>query len=326
MVAEMLLLTWAPLKGEVVQIILLSRRHGAARTLSFDLRWLVAGIFMLVGVSLSLGTFVGVQMSPQTEAVAHDDSQIINQALDEQRAEVGAVRVDAQRQLDAFAVYVAELQARLTRLDALGERLTELADIDSSEFDFSLNVGQGGAEDAYGSAAYAPPAFMSTLDDLALQLDSREQQLEVLEQLLAERRLTEAEYLAGRPVLQGYVSSPFGRRIHPLTGRATVHKGVDFAAKAGSPVISVAAGVVTFSGRKNGYGNVVEVSHADGYTTLYAHNKRNVVQVGDLVKRGQTIALVGSTGRSTGYHVHFEVTKLGRVVNPSSYIARVSGN
>lgn len=281
---------------------------------------------MLVGVSLSLGTFVGVQMSPQTEAVAHDDSQIINQALDEQRAEVGAVRVDAQRQLDAFAVYVAELQARLTRLDALGERLTELADIDSSEFDFSLNVGQGGAEDAYGSAAYAPPAFMSTLDDLALQLDSREQQLEVLEQLLAERRLTEAEYLAGRPVLQGYVSSPFGRRIHPLTGRATVHKGVDFAAKAGSPVISVAAGVVTFSGRKNGYGNVVEVSHADGYTTLYAHNKRNVVQVGDLVKRGQTIALVGSTGRSTGYHVHFEVTKLGRVVNPSSYIARVSGN
>ncbi len=326
MVAEMLLLTWAPLKGEVVQIILLSRRHGAARTLSFDLRWLVAGIFILVGVSLSLGTFVGVQMSPQTEAIAHDDSQIINQALDEQRAEVGAVRVDAQRQLDAFAVYVAELQARLTRLDALGERLTELADIDSSEFDFSLNVGQGGAEDAYGSAAYAPPAFMSTLDDLALQLDSREQQLEVLEQLLAERRLTEAEYLAGRPVLQGYVSSPFGRRIHPLTGRATVHKGVDFAAKAGSPVISVAAGVVTFSGRKNGYGNVVEVSHADGYTTLYAHNKRNVVQVGDLVKRGQTIALVGSTGRSTGYHVHFEVTKLGRVVNPSSYIARVSGN
>ncbi|WP_417660702.1 M23 family metallopeptidase [Pseudomonas sp.] len=309
-----------------MQIILLSRRHGAARTLSFDLRWLVAGIFILVGVSLSLGTFVGVQMSPQTEAIAHDDSQIINQALDEQRAEVGAVRVDAQRQLDAFAVYVAELQARLTRLDALGERLTELADIDSSEFDFSLNVGQGGAEDAYGSAAYAPPAFMSTLDDLALQLDSREQQLEVLEQLLAERRLTEAEYLAGRPVLQGYVSSPFGRRIHPLTGRATVHKGVDFAAKAGSPVISVAAGVVTFSGRKNGYGNVVEVSHADGYTTLYAHNKRNVVQVGDLVKRGQTIALVGSTGRSTGYHVHFEVTKLGRVVNPSSYIARVSGN
>lgn len=325
MVAEMLLPTWAPPKGEVVQIILLSRRHGAARTLSLDLRWLVAGVFMLVGVSLSVGTFVGVWMSPDTEVASHDDSQIINQALDEQRAEVGAVRVDAQRQLDAFAAYVAELQARLTRLDALGERLTELADIDSSEFDFSLNVGQGGPEEPYDSAAYAPPAFMSTLDDLALQLDSREQQLEVLEQLLAERRLNEAEYLAGRPVLQGYVSSPFGRRTDPLTGRGSVHKGVDFAAKAGSPVVSVAAGVVTFSGRKNGYGNVVEVSHADGYVTLYGHNKRNLVQVGDLVKRGQTIALVGSTGRSTGYHVHFEVTKLGRVVNPSSYIARVSG-
>ncbi|MCY1530968.1 Peptidase family M23 [compost metagenome] len=249
----------------------------------------------------------------------------LTQVLDEQRAEVGAVRVDAQRQLDAFAAHVAELQARLTRLDALGERLTELADLDSSEFDFSLNVGQGGPEDLLGSAAYAPPSFISTLDELALRLDSREQQLEVLEQLLAERQLNEAEYLAGRPVLQGYMSSPFGRRTDPLSGRLSVHKGVDFAAKAGSDVVAVAAGVVTASGRRSGYGNTVEISHTDGYVTLYAHNQRNLVQVGDLVQRGQTIAKVGSTGRSTGYHVHFEVSKNGRLVNPASYIARVSG-
>ncbi|MCW1935953.1 peptidoglycan DD-metalloendopeptidase family protein [Pseudomonas sp. MDMC_285] len=153
---------------------------------------------------------------------------------------------------------------------------------------------------------------MSALDSLALRVESREQQLEVLEQLLGERRLSEAETLSGRPVLQGYVSSPFGRRVHPLTGRVSVHKGVDFASKPGSDVVSVAAGIVTFSGKKNGYGNVVEISHADGYVTLYAHNQSNTVQIGDLVQRGETIAKVGRSGRSTGYHVHFEVSKDGR--------------
>jgi murein DD-endopeptidase MepM/ murein hydrolase activator NlpD len=305
-----------------VHIILLSRHHGAARSLSLDLRWLLLALLLALGVALASGVAVGAWWAPATVAV-QDDSKI-NQVLDKQRAEVGAVRLDAQRQLDAFAVHVAELQARLTRLDALGARLTELADLDASEFDFSLNVGQGGAEDTLGDAAYAPPPFMDELDQLSLRLDSREQLLEVLEQLIGDRQLSEAEYLSGMPVRHGYMSSPFGRRVHPLTGRNTQHKGVDFAAKPGSDVVAVAAGVVSFSGVKSGYGNVIEVSHADGYTTLYAHNKQNIVQIGDLVQRGQTIAKVGRSGRASGYHVHFEVTKSGRLVNPASYIARVN--
>ena len=302
-----------------MHIILLSRHHGAARSLSLDLRWLLLALLLALGVALASGVAVGAWWAPATVAV-QDDSKI-NQVLDEQRAEVGAVRLDAQRQLDAFAVHVAELQARL---DALGARLTELADLDASEFDFSLNVGQGGAEDTLGDAAYAPPPFMDELDQLSLRLDSREQLLEVLEQLIGDRQLSEAEYLSGMPVRHGYMSSPFGRRVHPLTGRNTQHKGVDFAAKPGSDVVAVAAGVVSFSGVKSGYGNVIEVSHADGYTTLYAHNKQNIVQIGDLVQRGQTIAKVGRSGRASGYHVHFEVTKSGRLVNPASYIARVN--
>ncbi|WP_347505944.1 M23 family metallopeptidase [Pseudomonas anguilliseptica] len=305
-----------------MHIILLSRHHGAARSLSLDLRWLLLALLLALGAALASGVAVGAWWAPATVAV-QDDSKI-NQVLDEQRAEVGAVRLDAQLQLDAFAVHVAELQARLTRLDALGARLAELADLDASEFDFSLNVGQGGAEDALGDAAYAPPPFMDELDQLSLRLDSREQLLEVLEQLIGDRQLSEAEYLSGMPVRHGYMSSPFGRRVHPLTGRKTQHKGVDFAAKPGSDVVAVAAGVVSFSGVKSGYGNVIEVSHADGYTTLYAHNKQNIVQIGDLVQRGQTIAKVGRSGRASGYHVHFEVTKDGRVVNPASYIARVN--
>lgn len=323
MVAESLLPTWLPPKGESMHIILLSRRHGAARTLSLDMRWLLAAMLILVGLSLAGGMAFGAWWAPHSQQLP--DSVQTTQALDQQRAEVGAVRLDAQRQLDAFAAHVAELQARLTRLDALGERLTELAELDSSEFDFSLNVGQGGAEDLQGEAAYAPPPFMDALDQLSLRLDSREQLLEVLEQVIGERRLSEAEYLSGMPVRQGYMSSPFGRRVHPLTGRNTQHKGVDFAAKPGSDVVAVAAGVVTFSGKKSGYGNTVEISHADGYVTLYAHNQSNVAQIGELVQRGQTIAKVGRSGRATGYHVHFEVSKGGNPVNPAIFIARVSG-
>lgn len=305
-----------------MHIILLSRHHGAARSLSLDLRWLLLALLVALGAALASGVVVGAWWAPATVKV-QDDTQL-NQVMDQQRAEVGEVRRDAQRQLDAFAVHVAELQARLTRLDALGARLTELAELDANEFDFSLNVGQGGAEDALGDAAYAPPPFMDELDRLSLRLDSREQLLEVLEQLIGERQLSEGEYLSGMPVRQGYMSSPFGRRVHPLTGRNTQHKGVDFAAKPGSDVVAVAAGVVSFSGVKSGYGHTVEISHADGYTTLYAHNKSNNVQIGDLVQRGQTIAAVGRSGRASGYHVHFEVTKSGRLVNPASYIARVN--
>ncbi|GIZ12351.1 M23 family metallopeptidase [Pseudomonas sp. NCCP-436] len=301
-----------------MHIILLNGRNGSARTISLNLGWLLLALFLLLAASMGVGATLGARwLMPE---VAVDNS--LAEALDRQREQVGMLRQDAQRQLDAFAVHVAELQARLTRLDALGERLTELAELDAGEFDFSLSVGQGGGEEAFGAPAYAAPPFMETLDELALQVESREHQLKVLEQVLGERRLSEAETLSGRPVLQGYVSSPFGRRVHPLTGRVSIHRGMDFAAKPGSDVVAVAAGVVTYSGRKSGYGNTVEISHADGYVTLYAHNQSNLVQIGDLVRRGQTIAKVGRSGRSTGYHVHFEVSKDGRQVNPALYIAR----
>ncbi|WP_165667252.1 M23 family metallopeptidase [Metapseudomonas otitidis] len=302
-----------------MHIIFLSRDRGAARSLSLDVRWLLLGGLLSFGLALGTGVALGAWMNA-SEAVSADPR--LADALDAQRSEMTQAREDAQRQLDAFAAHIAELQARLTRLDALGERVAELAELDASEFDFSLSVGQGGPEDALDAPAYQPPPFMEVLDQLGERLHSREQQLEVLEQLLGERRLNDATSPAGRPVRQGYVSSPFGVRSDPLTGRLSYHKGVDFAAKAGSDVLAVGAGVVTWSGRKSGYGNLVEISHADGYRTLYAHNQRNLVDVGDLVQRGQAIAKVGSSGRSTGAHVHFEVTRDGEVVNPALYIAR----
>ncbi len=174
----------------------------------------------------------------------------VDAALQAQSAEISSAREDAQRQMDALSVHLGELQARLVRLDALGERLTELADVDPDEFDFSLSVGQGGVDEPLEGSAYAPPSFMATLDELAARLDTREQQLEVLEQLLADKHISQSTYLAGQPVRQGYISSPFGRRVNPVSGRLSMHKGIDFAAPAGSDVVAVAAGVVTWSGAR----------------------------------------------------------------------------
>ena len=303
-----------------MHIILLSRRHGAARSLSLELRWLLLALLLLLSVALGGGVAVGAWWAPATVTV-HDDAQV-NQVLDQQRAEVGAVRLAAQRQLDAFAAHVAELQARLTRLDALGARLTELADLDASEFDFSLNVGQGGAEDALGDSAYAPPAFMDELDQLSLRLDSREQLLEVLEQLIGERQLSEAEYLSGMPVRNGYMSSSFGRRVHPLTGRNTQHKGIDFAAPTGTPIRAVGDGVIDFAGSQGGYGNVVVVQHGSVYSTAYAHLSRMApgVRRGMRVSQGDVIGYVGTSGWSTGPHLHYEFRVNNDARDPNSIV------
>ena len=146
----------------------------------------------------------------------------VDAALQAQSAEISSAREDAQRQMDALSVHLGELQARLVRLDALGERLTELADVDPDEFDSPLSVGQGGVDEPLEGSAYAPPSFMATLDELAARLDTREQQLEVLEQLLADKHISQSTYLAGQPVRQGYISSPFGRRVNPVSGRLSM--------------------------------------------------------------------------------------------------------
>lgn len=301
-----------------MHIIVLSRR-GASRSISLNLRLIASLAGLFTCAILAAGIAVGSWLTPSIQAPQPDAA---TRVLSQQLEQLTSSRRDAQRQLEAFATHVAELQARLTRLDALGARLTEIADLDASEFDFSLAVGQGGPAEPLGGVQYQPATFEETLDELTLQLDSREQQLDVLQQVFAYRQITEAETLSRRPVRDGFVSSPFGRRSDPLTGRASVHKGMDFAGEPGSDILAVAAGVVTRAERAPGYGNVVEISHADGYTTLYGHNQRNLVQVGDLVEPGQVIAKLGSTGRSTGPHLHFEVRKGGRPMNPATFLAQ----
>jgi murein DD-endopeptidase MepM/ murein hydrolase activator NlpD len=140
--------------------------------------------------------------------------------------------------------------------------------------------------------------------------------------LLSNRKLQEQSWLSGRPIEKGWISSGYGKRNDPFTGKLAMHSGIDFAGVEGTNVVSVAAGVVTWVGARSGYGQLVEIAHGDGYVTRYSHNKENLVEPGDVVRKGQAIALMGSTGRSTGAHVHYEVYKHGRSVDPSSYVRR----
>jgi murein DD-endopeptidase MepM/ murein hydrolase activator NlpD len=206
------------------------------------------------------------------------------------------------------------------RLDALGRRLTEMAHLDKGEFDFDSVPAVGGPEGLAEGALVAAPDITSMLDGLSRQIKDRERQLSVLESLISTRNLNRQIVPGGRPVMQGWISSYFGRRTDPFNGRTAYHKGIDFAGPAGSQVVAVAAGVVTYSKDRFGYGKTVEINHGNGYVTRYAHNQRTLVTPGDTVQKGQSIALIGSTGRSTGPHLHFEVLRNGRAIDPMSFV------
>ncbi len=245
-------------------------------------------------------------------------------ALEDQQETVEKARVESDRNLEASAVRIAQLQARIVRLDALGERLTKVGRLEEGEFDFSQAPAMGGPELAVDFATYEPPAYMDMLDQLASDIEDREQQLDVLETLLADRKMQRDVFLAGRPINKGWMSSRFGHRTDPITGKRAWHAGVDFAGKRGSDVVAVAAGVVVFAGTRSGFGEMVEINHGGGYKTLYGHHDELKVKTGDIVRKGDVIGLMGSSGRATGPHVHFEVYKNGRVVDPSTYIHRAS--
>jgi murein DD-endopeptidase MepM/ murein hydrolase activator NlpD len=204
--------------------------------------------------------------------------------------------------------------------------LTAISDLDDGEFNFNQIPALGGPgimlEEGAGFESFD---LIKEIDDLSLQIEDRQQQLELLENLLSDRQTQAETFLAGRPVSSGWISSGFGRRIDPFNGNLAWHEGVDFATGVtGIEVSSVASGVVTFAGERSGYGSIVEVNHGNGYESLYAHNQEILVNSGDIIKKGQVVALSGNSGRSTGPHVHFEIHKNGRVIDPASYINRTN--
>jgi murein DD-endopeptidase MepM/ murein hydrolase activator NlpD len=251
----------------------------------------------------------------------HDLREVaaLRATLATQRDRLAHIDVDSRRDRDALALQLGQLQAQATRLNALGDRLTQVGKLDDGEFDFDTEPALGGPEEASTGTRMAPP-LQQGVDDLRTEFSRQESQLDVLENMLRDRKIDNALLPTGMPVAQGYMASGFGMRTDPVDGRSAMHSGLDFDAPIGTPVMAVADGVVTWSGERSGYGNVVEIDHGNGYMTRYAHNSVLVAQVGERVHAGETIAKVGSTGRSTGPHCHFEVWLKGRPVNPMAYV------
>ena len=301
-----------------MKIILLGEK-GDARAIRLSRQSVVVGMLALV-VGLVLGTYYLIELATSPSMGPETVSQW-QQRLESQQAEVDAMRRRSNAESVAVGRQLAQMQARLHRMEALGARVTAVADLDEGEFSFDEPAPQGGPV----SASAAAPDFLelkSSMDDLAAGLKARESELEILESMLLDRDIRESKAIAGRPVTWGWMSSKFGRRLDPFTGKSAWHAGVDFAGKENSDVIAVAGGVVTHAGKRYGYGLMVEITHGDGYVTRYGHHSEVLVAVGDVVKPRQVIGKMGSSGRSTGPHVHFEVLKNGKHVDPTRYVAR----
>lgn len=295
------------------------------RTLELKKTWLapIIAISLIVPLALGFGGYM-VASSWSDPIIDRSIAEKWGQQIVEQQQQLAEVNDQAGVQLHALTARLGVLQAQLLRLDALGERLLDVAGIDSDEFDFGLAPAIGGPElaEVELSTSYQPPSFSYALEELDQTLSHREQQLRILESLLDTRRVKADTSVAGRPIVKGWLSSRYGQRTDPFTGRLTMHRGVDFAAKDGSDVLATGAGLVIYAGNRWGYGNLVEINHGNGLVTRYAHLKDVIAQKGDIVKAQDVIGTVGSTGRSTGPHVHYEVLKNGHQVNPAIYIAK----
>ncbi len=298
---------------------IVSSRTGNVRQFDLTRPKVLLGVAVVALVSISLVFGAGLQVGRFVAGPLKNEQ--LARKVEQQRLDIKAARGQLQGNVDALASRVGMMNAHLIRLDALGRRITDLANLDRGEFDFDKPPPAGGpegAEQVSGSAQV--PELTAVLDALESQLADRERQLTVLESLMSTRQLGERILPGGLPVIGGWISSHFGFRSDPITGHTAFHSGVDFAAVPGSHVIATGPGIVSFAGYRTGYGNVVEITHPTGYVTLYGHNSRNLVHEGETVQKGQAVAVIGSTGRSTGTHVHFEVERNGSPVNPTRYL------
>ena len=309
-----------------MNVVIVGKGLGKPRQLSLSGPLAVAAILLVAGIISAAGFVGGHWYAAATgSGVSTNELYGMTEELQQAREQIDAIRQENEDTLDAMAFRIAQMNARMIRLDALGRRLTEMANLEDGEFDFDEPPAMGGPEEPVMTGSnVAVPDVVEAMQSLDMQLENREAQLGVLESVIANQNLKQRVYPQGRPVNSGWISSYFGKRTDPFTGKPANHTGIDFAGKSGADVVAVADGVVTWSSKRYGYGLMVEINHGNGYTTRYAHNSENLVAVGDEVKKGQVVARMGETGRATGPNLHFEVLRDGRRMNPVNFIRAAS--
>ncbi len=325
-----------------MNIILVRKRSGA----TFDINLSRSFIIMISLLFLSIPIityYLGFIANDRVPSIADLDKpeniepirtklnqivgSIYREELARQQEELDSLKQHNQENINALTNSLAKLQAHIIRLDALGHRLTEVAKLDKKAFNFDFEPAMGGPADSSDgsfekdfSENIKYSEFIRRMTQVTEDIDSRSKQLTLLENLLIADHFRLAMTPSGNPAKKGWISSYFGMRKDPFTGKRKMHKGVDVAGKSGSSVLATADGIVIRVEKQKGYGKLIEIDHGYKLSTRYGHNKTIAVKVGDIVKQGQIIATMGSTGRSTGPHVHYEVLRNGKQVNPQKYI------
>lgn len=302
-----------------MQVIIMHSRLTQAKSVTLTSKHLVFAIllFSLLAVLLAfLLLSVGARFSDTAAAKA-----ILPEALQSGGAGVSSDRY-LKENLAAMAVKLGEMQAQLIRLDALGERVQGLAGVKPEEFNFKEAPGRGGVEvlGQVGKSELGLVDFQAAMGALALDLNYRSDYLNVVESRLMSFKLQAKLLPTIAPVNVGYNASTFGRRLDPFSGRTAFHEGLDFSAPTGTPIVAAAGGVVIAAEYHPEFGNMLEIDHGGDMMTRYAHASKLLAKVGDIVKRGQHVANIGSTGRSTGAHLHFEVRIKGIPQNPHKFL------
>ena len=294
-----------------MNVILVSNRWAESRSIYLGGRQLVLLMLLLFG--LMIVVIMGVQFALLRLAPDGVGQVLINRMpiqLNQHLYE--------RSSLDTLAIKLGEMQARVQRLDALGGRLVKLAGMKSSDFQFDQPPAQGGP--LVSQAALSSAGLAQQLDALTRVVADRSDKLVTLETLLMQNQLSRALLPSSAPINDGVYTSNFGWRLDPFTGKSAMHEGVDFMAEAGTAILASAGGVVVYADTHPQYGNMVEIDHGNDIVTRYAHASKLLVKVGQVVRRGDKIAEVGSTGRSTGNHLHFEVRYKGIAQNPVRFL------
>ncbi len=288
------------------------------------LRWLsIVIIFALIsGFIVHLVLSTNEQPNHSVNYLASESTVTSNQLKGVTVTAVNNVELK-KLQLTALTMKLAELQSHVLRLNALGGRLADNANIPEQEFDFNKLPPSGGPSGTRGDVSRTSfKELLVEITRLENSLNNKENQLTMLESLTLGHHIENTRYLSGRPITKGWLSSYFGLRKDPFNGRPSMHKGIDFAGKEDGEIIATASGVVSWADDRYGYGLLIEINHGDGLKTRYGHNKQLLVKVGDVVGKGQIIARMGSTGRSTGPHVHYEILRHDKQIDPIKFVYR----
>ena len=304
-----------------MQIIIIPKKSGRAcrSCLSSRATW-VLGFFLFMILPIATGGMAWYLLD-------HFSSSATNQSAEEkiakQKQRLATLEkniIDIQQQseasLDALSLQLGRMQAESMRSNALGQRLADMAGLDKNEFDYSEEPAVGGPHEFASSKHQNLTDLQLSIDKVSEDISQERLELGLLENVMLDKDLKQSLDPKGWPVKRGYISSAYGYRSDPFTGKKVFHKGVDIPSAMGSPIHALAAGMVTYAGNRNGFGNMVEIDHGNGYSTRYAHISKLVVATGDRIDQDQVIAEIGSTGRSTGPHLHLEMFKDGRRFNP----------